>query len=424
LRRTGLLAILAAIGMAFGFANHWLILYFFGASRGADIFFGSNIVLLFVVGLVSGPIGNTIVPVLSVVDDEAQRRIDASTLLAAVTFVFGGTAVLAILLAGVWVPIALPGFEGEEQATAIRFARIQLIGVVFAAQYGVLWATAQAQRKFVTTELMFVIAFLVMVIAMWLTAPTFGIEAMAWIAAVRPAVQAVLLVPLIGGLRRPDFASEALKETWRRVRPLLAGSLYYKSDVFADRYLTSMAPAGALSLFHVATVMYRAATGILNRVFVGPIVPHLATLAKAERYTELTRVYRKRVLFLGALIVIGYAVVWLFGETLLGLLIGYGGVTDENVRTLYSIILALVGLSIGLVGQVLASTFYALADTKTPTTASIIGFTCGLGFKILGFYWGGVVGLALGTSAYFLLNLILLTSLLELRLAKLRAAAS
>lgn len=417
-----MLAVLAAIGMALGLANTWLIFYFFGATRGTDVYFGSNMVLVFVVGLVSGPIGNTIVPVLSVVEDDERRRIDTYTLLAATTLVFGALAGVAMLFAGFWVPRVLPGFDGDDQAMAVRFARIQLLGVVFTAQYGVLWAACQAKHRFVGTEAMYVLAFLGTVVAMWVTAPIFGIEAMAWIAAIRPAVQAALLLPLIGGLARPDFASEALRETWRRVRPLLAGSIYYKSDVIADRYLTSMAPAGSLSLFHIATVIYRAATGILNRVFVGPVVPVLAKLAKDERWDELTRVYRKRVIFLGALLVGGFVFLWALGEPLLRLLIGHGGVTNENVRTLYTILLALIGLSIGLVGQVLASTFYALADTKTPTTASIVGFTFGLGFKILGYAWGGVVGLALGTTLYFMLNLVLLTTLLEWRLAKLRRA--
>ena len=56
--------------------------------------------------------------------------------------------------------------------------------------------------------------------------------------------------------------------------------------------------------------------------------------------------------------------------------------------------------------------------------ASIVGFTCGIGFKVAGFAWGGLLGLALGTTAYFTLNLVVLTTLLELRLARLRRTMS
>lgn len=422
MKRTLVLAVLAAAGMALGFANQWLIYFLFGAGRETDAFFAGFTVPQFVIVLVSGPLGNTLVPLLSNETDDDKRREDAFTLLAAVTIVFGVVAAVGIATASLWVPRLVPGFAGEHEELVIRLSRIQLLGIVFAAQYGVLWATCQAQRQFVQVELMLIGAFIVTISAMWFVAPRYGIDGMAWIAAGRPAVQALLLFPFLGGLAKPNFASEALREAWRRIRPLLFGSLYYKSDIFVDRYLSSMAPAGGLSLLNLATQLYRAATGILNKALVGPVVPALAQLAKAERWDDFVYVYRKRAIAVTALIVVGYVILWFAGEMLLGLLIGYGGITTENVKTLHTLVLALGGVSIGIIGQVLASSFYALADTKTPTKASIVGFTCGIGFKIGGFMWGGLVGLALGTTAYFFLNLVLLTTLLERKLARLRAA--
>lgn len=423
MRRTAILAVLAAAGMALGFLNQWLIYYFFGAGRETDALFAGFTVPQFVIGLISGPLGNTLVPLLSTEADDRQRHEDAYTLLATVTALFGGASLVGIATAGLWVPILVPGFEGADRDLVVYLSRVQLLGVVFAAQYGVLWATCQAQRQFVHVEVMLIGAFVVSIVAMALAAPVFGIEGMAWIAAGRPAVQAVLLLPFVT-VSRPNFRGEALKEAWRRMRPLLLGSLYYKSDVFVDRHLSSMAPQGGLSLLNLATQLYRAATGVLNKALVGPVVPALARLAKLERYDELTYVYRKRVIVLGAMIAVGYVIVWFAGEPLLHVLIGHGGITDDNVETLHNLVLALGGVSIGLVGQVLASTFYALADTRTPTVASIVGFTCGIGFKVAGFAWGGLLGLALGTTAYFTLNLVVLTTLLELRLARLRRTMS
>jgi peptidoglycan biosynthesis protein MviN/MurJ (putative lipid II flippase) len=94
---------------------------------------------------------------------------------------------------------------------------------------------------------------------------------------------------------------------------------------------------------------------------------------------------------------------------LLRLLIGHGSVTDDNVATLWWILVWLVGMFVGgVVGQVAATTFYAKADTRTPTRISVWTYTGYIPAKIAAFFFGGVAGLAVVTSIYYLLNALLL----------------
>jgi peptidoglycan biosynthesis protein MviN/MurJ (putative lipid II flippase) len=95
-------------------------------------------------------------------------------------------------------------------------------------------------------------------------------------------------------------------------------------------------------------------------------------------------------------------------------MIGYGGITGENVRSLWWIMIALLGVMIGgTTGQVTAAAFYAMGDTRTPTNLFIVTFTIYIPIKVLVFMSYGLMGLAAVTSAHFVLNSLLQLAVLE-----------
>ena len=95
------------------------------------------------------------------------------------------------------------------------------------------------------------------------------------------------------------------------------------------------------------------------------------------------------------------------------LLYGIGELTPRlaklGMQSLWVTLLCLGGLLVaGALGQVLSSTFYAIGDTRSPTRIGMIGFSVGIVLKISGFLFAGIQGIALGTSAYSILNVFLL----------------
>lgn len=403
------------------FLLQWYVFVYFGPGRETDALFAGMTVPNLVVALTSAPVGNTLVPLLSGETDPARRRQLAWAVLGAISLFFGAVTVLLVLTVQWWAPVLAPGFDSEARALLIHTSGIQVLSVVFTAQYSVVWAMCQARRRFVPVELSLLASLIIAFGLMVWIAPRWGVVGVAWLNAGRALLQTLLLLPAMGAWIRPDWRAPALRETWRRMWPLLAGGAYYKSDMLVDRFLSSMAPAGGLSLFHLARQLYAAAQGILAKALIGPVVPSLAEQATAKQWALFSRTYRQRLIMVSGLIVAGYVVYLLVGKFLLTLLIGHGGVTDANLDVLHAILIGLVGFLLGAPGQIVASGFYAIGDTKTPTKASVVGYTFGLAFKVGGFYWGGLVGLAVGTSAYYLLNGLMLTTLLELRLKKLRA---
>lgn len=422
--RTALwIAALAVANMGATFLLQWYVLVFFGPGRETDALFAGMTVPNLVVVLTSAPVGNTLVPLFAQQPAGAGRQSVAWAMFAIISGIFGALSVLFYFTAGWWAPALAPGFEGEARALLVETSRIQVLGVVFTAQYSVAWAMCQARRQFVSVEVSLLVSVgLALGLMMWI-APRYGVLGVAWLNAGRAVLQTILLLPGMGGLVRPDWRAPALQDAWRRMWPLLVGGTYYKSDMLVDRFLSSMAPAGGLSLFHLGRQLYAAAQGILSKALVGPVVPTLAAQAGAGEFQAFRALYRRRLVLVSGLILGGYAAYLVVGKLLLGLLIGHGGVTAENLDTLHAILLALVGFLLGAPSQILASSFYALGDTRTPTKLSVVGYTLGVAMKVGGFYWGGLMGLAVGTSLYYLVNGVMLAVWLEARLKELSAVA-
>ena len=119
--------------------------------------------------------------------------------------------------------------------------------------------------------------------------------------------------------------------------------------------------------------------------------------------------------------VAGGVALFAIGEPMLRLMIGHGGITTQNVHTLWWIMLALVGVLIGgAAGQVISGAFYAIGDTRTPTMLFIGTYTVYIPLKILAFLHYGVIGLAVATSMHLTVNFVLQLLMLQRTIARLQ----
>jgi peptidoglycan biosynthesis protein MviN/MurJ (putative lipid II flippase) len=96
------------------------------------------------------------------------------------------------------------------------------------------------------------------------------------------------------------------------------------------------------------------------------------------------------------------------GKQALQVLIGHGAVTEENVVLLWQIMVALVGVFVGGgLSIITTSAFYARGDTRTPTKIGVWSFTVYAPLKVFAFVKFGLLGLAIATSAFFVVNLMM-----------------
>ncbi|MCI5137042.1 MAG: virulence factor MviN, partial [Candidatus Electrothrix sp. AR1] len=361
-----------------------------------------------VLTVISGSLMHVLVPLLAG-ESEDRLRHDAWGFFFLIGGLFGLLAFIFYITAPWWIPITVIGFDKAGKALTIDLTRIQLIGMVFAALNGVQWAAYHARQQFIRAEISPIISSAVALLLLIWALPRFGVIAAAWISTLRMALQTLLLAPGMGKPIRPDLKSAAVQEAWKRIKPLLLGTTYYKTDPLIDRFLLSMSTNGSLSLYYLAQRLYGIANQIINKAIAAPFVPMLSKLHKAGDKEGFQIAYQKKMNQVGIISIVGLLIIIFLGQYLFSLFAGYGKVSNQNIKSLWLIMVLMSGqFVIGNLGVIMTTMFYSLGDTKSPTVIGFIAYTLGLIVKILLFYFYGILGLSLGVTIYYMLSFILM----------------
>ena len=386
------LGALAAGNLLVALAIQWYVVTRLGVGVSTDALFAGMTVPQLVLEIVSGSLMHVLVPLLASEEPEKFRR-TTWALFIGIGGLFSALAILLAISAPGWLHVMLPGFSPDALRLTVSLTRIQLLGMVSTALLSVLWSAYHARSRFLWAEFAPVLASGIAFALLVVTLPRFGITAAAWANVGRSALAAAMLLPVLGAWRRPDWRSPELALTWRRIRPLLIGTSYYKADPLVDRYLASMAPAGGLSILYIGRQIWGAAGQIANRAIASPMVPVLAAYAKAGAWREFRRGLKERLIWAGAVTGGGYALFLAVGQPVLRLLIGHGGVTAGNVTDLWRLMVGLGGILVaGTMGQLTSAAFYSFGDTKTPTRLGIITFSIYIPAKIAAYFYFGLMG--------------------------------
>ena len=413
MKQTIQLGTLSALNIGIAFLFQWYVLTQLGPGIETDALFAGMTLPQLVLAVISGSLMHVLVPLLAG-ENEDRLRHDAWGFLLLIGGLFSLLAIILYVTATWWIPLTVPGFSEAGKVLTVELTRIQLIGMVLSAINGVQWATYHARQQFVWAEFTPILASTFSLLLLIWALPQFGVVAAAWISTLRMALQTLLLAPGMGRPVWPDLKSTTLQKAWMRIKPLLFGTVYYKTDPLVDRFLLSTAGSGSLSLYYLAQQIYGTASQVINKAIAAPMVPLLSNLYKAGDRDGFRRAYYQKLWQIAAMSFTGLLVVGLFGQSMLGFLIGHGNVLAENVKELWWIMIWLGGVFVGgAAGQVCASSFYARGDTITPTRMTMLTYTVYIPIKVGAFYIWGVKGLAIITSIYYMTNLLLQVYLLE-----------
>lgn len=404
MKRALKLGALSASNICIIFLFQWYLLTELGPGAASDALFAAMTLPQLILAVISGSLMHALVPLLSGKDKKHLYQ-DAWSFLFLIGSLFVLIASLLNLSASWWVPFTVPGFGEAGKVLTVELTRIQLIGMVFAGINGVQLATYHANQRFLWAEFTTVVSSFIGFVILLLALPRYGVVAAAWVGVLRMLVQTFLLAPGMGMPVLPDLKSSEIKVAWQRIKPLLLGASYYKTDPLADRFLLSMATSGSLSLFYLAQQIYSAINQVINSAFAAPLVVLLSTLHKSGDRRGFRSAYHVKLCQIGSICIVIFLVLALMGQSLLNILLDYGKINSDNVRELWWIMIYLAGAFMGgAVGQILAAAFYAIGDTVTPTKMSLITYTLYIPAKFIAFHYFGVTGLALATSVYYVVN--------------------
>jgi putative peptidoglycan lipid II flippase len=243
------------------------------------------------------------------------------------------------------------------------------------------------------------------------------VEVVAWAILARSATVCLVLYWMSGRPLPAPVSGMRSSEAWRTVTPLLMGSALYKTGPLIDRFWTSQAPTGSVTVFNLAQTGMAGVAAVLDRAFTVSAVPRLARLAEQRDGEGMRSVYRgcilRTTLVIGVLslaLLAAYPIwPWLLSATL--------RFQPPIAHQMWIVLLLLLGyLHVASCGSVVMQAFYALGDTRLPVQVSSVMFILGAIVKSVAFVGFGMYGLALATSAYYLGNLGIMCFLLERRI--------
>jgi putative peptidoglycan lipid II flippase len=400
------LAALSAGNAGLAVLMSWYVVAHVGVGAETDAFFASTAIPQFAFILLTVTFLPVLVPLLATRDD-TQFNHDVWSFFSLIGAIFIVLAGVLYVSASVWVSWFVPGFSAPAKTLAANLTRLQLVSMVLNALIVTLWAAHHARHRFVWVELSGLVANLAGLSFLVLTVSRLGI----WAAAVNTifynSLKLAFLLPILGRFRWPTWRSPIIREASQRLKPLLPGQIYLRTDPALDRFLTSMTNAGTLSLLHVAQQIYASIVLLIGKAVIAPMAPKLAVYAREERWSRYRRHYQGRLVLL-LVITIGGCVLVIIGAPVLRLVVGEVGIDGGNLRTLWLTMIALGGTLVGgALVQATAGAFYAMGNTKTPTKVSTLLYTLYIPVKVVVFFKFGLIGLAITMSTYFFTNSVI-----------------
>lgn len=403
MRTTGVLAALAGLDILLSVVYQWYFLRRIGPGLETDALYAGMMLPQLVLIVLTGSLIQVLVPLLAVQNDDSYTQ-SVWTFMHVVALGFGGLVLLAWVTAGWWVPFTVPGFSPEGRQLTVHLVRIQLVGLVLSALSSVLWTAQQARRRFLWSAVTAALAGIAGLGFLLWGLSRFGVAAAAWVGVLRAGLQTAMLLPGVGRYQLPRWRTDVTAEAWRRLRPLLSRSIYFKADILVDRFLAGLAPAGALSMLTLSRQLYTAGHQVVNRAVTAPAIPALAQLAARGEWSRFRAVRRTRVAWATGGAAASVLLLLVVGHPVLSAFFAHSKFRPDQVDQTWRLLLVLSGVWVaGVTSQILAGSFYAQGDTDTPTRIGVVSFTAGIALKLVGFYLLGVVGIAAGASLHYLL---------------------
>lgn len=411
-RSTALLTALAAVSGLLGFGRDATIAAVFGVDSAVDAYLVAQGLMNLVLALVAGAIAKALVPTVSraVAENQPQRSHPlVSTVLTGTVLILVPAAVAMAVAAEAVIAVLAPGFPPEVAAEAARLTRIVLLATVLVAGTDILAAVCQAHGRFFFSGLqgipfnLAMIGFTAALGARWggdALAVGFVVGSGLRLLVQLPAVRAarLRLRPSLRGVRDRHFVEVA-----RLVPALLVGTALVNVNTLVDRAVGSGEAEGTISALNFGWRLVTLPYTLLILSLVAALYPAVSALAAPERRGELRRVTGRSLGML--LVVLAPVVVLLLGvtEPLVRAVFGRGAFDARAVEMTSTAIswfaLALLGVA---VVEVCSRSFYALGDTRTPVALAVLGMVINvIGDLVLGRLFG-VAGIAAATTASFL----------------------
>ena len=423
-----------------GFIRSVLFASFFGASGLMDVWVAATKIPNVIQNLLGeGTLSASVIPVYAEFLEEGREREAgrfAGAVLGILMVVAGGAALLGMLLAPVFVPVAFPRWDPDK--VSLMTVIVQILFPMTAMLVVSAWALAilNSHRRFFVSYLAPVAwngAIIATLVAMgfgfgWSGRQLLLAGALGALGGgvLQFTVQLPYVVPLLKHFRLSlDRGVSGVGEAIRNFVPVVSARGVVNIGSLLDVFVAGFLAQGALAAIGYAQMLYLLPISLFGMAIAASELPELSRQRKAPASEVALQVSAalERIHFL---LVPSIAAFLLLGDVFIGGLYQRGEFLATATPVVYAVLGAYaLGLLASSGSRVLSSAFYSMRDTRTPARMAYlrVGVSLGVGISLMfpldrftsGELHYGATGLALGASVAAWLEYALLRN----RLARL-----
>jgi putative peptidoglycan lipid II flippase len=431
IKAAGVVGSATLLSRILGFVRDAVIAWFFGAGFSSDAFIAAfRIPNLLRRLFAEGSLSSAFIPVFTeyVVNndqDEAFSLARSAFRLLSVVLIL--VTIGGILLSPWIVRLIAPGFDAEKISLTVTLTRLMFpyffcIGLV-ALCMSILNVLGHFAAPAVAPVLLnLAIIGSVLFISPTMTTPVIGLALGVLIGGV---LQLALQLPILvhKGFRfweKAKLMHPGLKKMGISILPIILGGAVYQINIVVGTLLGSLLSEGSVTYLYFADRLVQFPLGIFAIAASTAVLPSLSRQAAAREFDELKNTFAhalKLVFFITIPAMVGLIVL---REPIVALLFQRG---EFDVAATQLTVQAVLYYSIGLWAfsavRIVAATFFALQDTRTPVLMAIISIIANIILGVILMKPLAHGGLALATSLASILNLGLLVHALRARLGSL-----
>ena len=377
----------------------------------------------------AGALSSALIPVIAGLfakEEDARAWRVVSTVTTLMLSALLVLAALVLLFAPGLVGFIAPGFNAAQLAEMTDLTRIMVLSPLLLAAGAIATTVLNSRERFGAAALAPLVYNLAMIFGALALVPAFGVQGLAYGVVLgalgHVAVQVPSLVRLGARIRpfvdlRDDQARTALLLMVPRAIGLGATQIVF---LVMTSFATTLG-ATALPVFNFAFAMLQIPIGIIGVPLGIVLLPSLSREAALGAGEGFTRLVTRGLALLGYVMVAIAALGIVVSEDIVRLLFGVARMQESVlVATADALAIFLLGLTAHSLITVLARSFYALKDTKTPVAAALVAVVANIIVANLLIGPLGLNGLAAAIAISAWLETLVLVVLLVRRVPALR----
>nr|WP_122012057.1 murein biosynthesis integral membrane protein MurJ [Maliibacterium massiliense] len=404
------------ISKCFGFLRDMILASTYGTSVQSDAYYMAFGVVSIMAQIVTVCITATFVPVYSKVhlhEGPRASHIYTSNVLNLFFLISILMSGLAMLFAPQLLGFFAPGFDEATSAVARQLYMIMAPSIVFTTISAVFSALLNARERFVPPQLVGFPMSLCIIAAALLFSKQYGIYAIAVGMVAATFCQILIQLPFSHRIYRYhpylNFRDPYLKQTFVLAVPAFISVTINEINQLVDRSLASGLPTGSLTALSYGYKLLTLVHGVIIVAITTILFQRLSQYAAEGNRRALKHTVRRCNEIITMIVLPIIAISLVMNKDIIRIVYQRGSFGEEAARmTRDAFVCYIVGVLPLGIRDVLNRAFYSLQNTRTPMIYGAIGVATNIVLNLILVKPLGLKGLAIATSAAFLVNMVLL----------------